>query len=108
MDFAAEIREELARSDVPVTVTPGAFLPAGQRIENVAVLGVGKNVIIDSCRNEAGRTFGAGAERDDVSGQVPGVTDAPGVGGRIYARTPGPAIGPEAGTTAAGDDIVVF
>src|ERR1043166_8090698 len=108
MALAAEVREELAGGDVPVAVTPGAFLPAGELIEDVAIFGVGEGVVVDRGRDKPGVRFGAVLEWDNVFGTVPGVADASGIGGGIDAGTPGPAVGPEFGAAATGSDIGVF
>src|SRR6476620_2159743 len=105
MDLAAEVGEELAGGDIPVTVAPGAFLPAGQVVEDVAVVGVGEGVVMDGGGDEPGGGFGSSVEGDDIFGAIPGVTDAAGVGGGIEARTPGPSVRPDLGTAAAGSDV---
>ena len=89
VDVAAEGGEELAGGDVPVAVAPGAFLPAGEVVEDVAVFGIGEGVVGEGGGNEPGGGFAALLIGDEVTGAIPGVADTAGVGGGIDARAPG-------------------
>ena len=93
MHLAAEVGEELAGGDVPVAVAPGAFLPTGQIVQDIAVFRIGERVVVDCSGDEPGGGFGSVEEGYNIGGTVPGVTDAAGVGGGIDAWTPGEAVG---------------
>ena len=108
MNFTAEIGEELAGGDVPVTIAPGAPLPACEGVESIAITGIGKRIVADGSGDEARGALGAGLERDDVIGTVPGMADAAGIGGGVDARTPGTSVRPDPGTATAGDDVAVL
>ena len=108
MDIAAEGGEELAGGDVPITVAPGAFLPAGELIEDIAVVGMDERVVVDGSGDEAGGSLSAVKEGNDISGTVPVVADAAGVGGGIDAGPPGEAGGRDARGAGAGEDIAVL
>ena len=78
MNVAAEGGEELASGDVPVAIAPGASLPAGEIVQDIAVSGVGEEIVVEGGGDEAGGGFGVLLERDDVEGPVPGVAAAAG------------------------------
>jgi hypothetical protein len=61
MRLAPEVGKELAGGDVPVAIAPGALLPAGEAVEDVAVFGIGEAVIVE----------GGGDEGPPGAGQSP-------------------------------------
>ena len=103
MELAPEGGEELASGDVPVTLQPGAFLPAGEAFQRGAVFRVGEGVVADGGGNEPGVAFEPVLKRLNEPVAEPDVADAAGVGGGINARTPAGF-----GGAAAGDDVVIL
>jgi len=103
VDVAAEGGEELAGGDVPITIAPGALLPAGEVVEGETVIGVGEGVVIDRGGDEAGEAFTVLLKGNDVAGAVPGVADAAGIGGGVNAGTPA-----RLGGAAAGDNVLIL
>jgi hypothetical protein len=103
MDAMIEGFEELARLDVPITVAPGGFTPAGQFGEDLLIIGVSKLVILNQSLDEAGFGFSLSLPGNDEGPVVPVVADATGIGGGIDARPPAGF-----GGAAAGFDIFDF
>src|SRR5205823_2147071 len=76
VNIAAKSGEELAGSDVPIAIAPGALLPAREGIEGLLVVGIVKTVIGALGGNKPSVAFRAGLKRNDEHAFEPGMADA--------------------------------